>query len=274
MKTEKFDIEKAKAGAKVVTRDGKKIAIISFSSDDELNPIIGYIEGCDTIWYWHSNGFYKTPTSEDNFDLFLVSKEEFKFKAGDKIYSRTNPDIKYKIVEVGITNEREEYDYRCEWIGEDSKYIKKGQKVLISSEKLESWAVLISEEQELTEFESTLAKYMYVGCDIEGMLDGDDGIVTETIKNAGKHLLDIARKELDIETKIINSYNRGLKQGKEIALKDLPKWKKFSCGIAGNCDRDVFLIRNDDGTYYTSQVLSSDCVYIELNELEKLPKEE
>lgn len=124
------------------------------------------------------------------------------------------------------------------------------------------------EEEELTEFEKELKAMIQ---DVERGY-----FIDESFDFWKNRLLDLAKKELEKEDwrKPLRLYKNGYEQGKRDALKDLPKWKKFGCGIAGNPDIDVFLIRNDNGTYYTSKVLSSCCTYIELNELDKLPKEE
>ena len=135
-------------------------------------------------------------------------------------------------------------------------------------------------EDELNEFEEELENFALTVGQIEQLAEINhmsyEDFYNKTIKDTSAKLLELARKQLHEEVvKSVEKYahDKGYEQGKIDALKDLPKWKKFGVGIAGNCDRDVFLIRNDDGTYYTSKVLSSCCTYIELNELEKLPEE-
>lgn len=76
------------------------------------------------------------------------------------------------------------------------------------------------------------------------------------VKEYSSKLLDLARKEI---------------------LEDLPKWKKMPNGIQGNNKLEpTYLIRTDYGFYFISSCLSGskNNMYIELVELEKLPKEE
>lgn len=87
---------------------------------------------------------------------------------------------------------------------------------------------LITPEPELTEFERRLAELMYSGCDLEGMLEveGEDGVVTSTIKHAAKELLDLALKELENSGQVhCKSFDAGYDAGMKEALKDLPRWK-------------------------------------------------
>lgn len=105
------------------------------------------------------------------------------------------------------------------------------------------------EEDEFTEFEKVLKEV------IEDVQNGDY-IEEESFDFWKDKLLDLARKEI---------------------LKDLPKWKKMPSGIQGNNKLEpTYLIRTDYGFYFTSSCLSEseNNMYIELVELEKLPKEE
>lgn len=105
------------------------------------------------------------------------------------------------------------------------------------------------EEEELTEFEERI--YTLIN-----FSDPDNFPSIKEVKEESEILLDLAREEI---------------------LKDLPKWKKMPSGIQGNNKLEpTYLIRTDYGFYFTSSCLSEseNNMYIELVELEKLPKEE
>jgi len=80
-----FDIEKAKAGAKVVTRDGRDVVIYDYSLNDPNNSyviagryvIAGkviYQSGSERIGAWTRGGEYSNiPLKENPEDLFLLN---------------------------------------------------------------------------------------------------------------------------------------------------------------------------------------------------------
>lgn len=72
MKIENFDIEKAKAGAKVVTRDGEEVRIICF--DKKYNQIVALVGEFEDIVLYNQNG--KQEQFDTQSDLFLVYEEE------------------------------------------------------------------------------------------------------------------------------------------------------------------------------------------------------
>lgn len=119
------------------------------------------------------------------------------------------------------------------------------------------------EKKELTEFEEKLVDL------VSGWCDSHLETPEEYINKHSQTLLDLARKEIEkeiikeVEQKVINNtyaYQNGYENGKQDALKDLPKWR-----------RDCFFINItsvvDDRLYYNGY-------YIDINELEKLPKQE
>lgn len=55
-KLEPFDIEKAKAGAKVVSRNGKNWTPVLFEGRDEIYPIVGYLGSEDRVDVWRNDG--------------------------------------------------------------------------------------------------------------------------------------------------------------------------------------------------------------------------
>lgn len=68
-----FDLEKAKAGAKVVTRDGRDIRIICFDRKGKA-PILGLIEILldESILSFSSDGKYFIGEEESHYDLFMA----------------------------------------------------------------------------------------------------------------------------------------------------------------------------------------------------------
>ena len=71
-----FNLEAAKAGAKVQTRDGRPVRIVCWDVKDEDRPIIGLV--CDRTdskqehaWYYRKNGrIYQDIVSD--YDLFMA----------------------------------------------------------------------------------------------------------------------------------------------------------------------------------------------------------
>ena len=68
MKLEKFDLEKALNGAKVVTRDGREVLeLTKFENLGEL-PLVGVVDG--DLETWSIKGEYSKDTTS-NMDLFI-----------------------------------------------------------------------------------------------------------------------------------------------------------------------------------------------------------
>lgn len=77
VKTKPFDLEAAKAGAKVVTRSGESVEIVEILSFDGRGsfPIIGYIQDREYPSYWTREGrFYSS--IESVHDLLIVEEEK------------------------------------------------------------------------------------------------------------------------------------------------------------------------------------------------------
>lgn len=73
-----FDIEKAQAGAKVVTRDGRTVRIVAYDMDCRF-PICAIIrsqEGTEYPEVYLKNGCYDEDGIENNCDLFV--EEEYR----------------------------------------------------------------------------------------------------------------------------------------------------------------------------------------------------
>ncbi len=78
VRTIPFDIEKAKQGAKVVTRDGRNVRILCFDRNSDEYPIVVLIQKKDgeddEIETYAKNGKYVIPS--DELDNDLVIEEE------------------------------------------------------------------------------------------------------------------------------------------------------------------------------------------------------
>lgn len=72
-----FDLEKAKAGVKLCTRDGRPARIISFDRDSALYPIVALIKEDNKdeyIRFYTRNGEQDLRVSDNSEDLFLDVK--------------------------------------------------------------------------------------------------------------------------------------------------------------------------------------------------------
>lgn len=146
---------------------------------------------------------------------------------------------------------------------------------------------LVTPEEELTEFESTL-KYIvnnltnnitYRNVMKERFNRGDED---EQIKEYASELLAIALKEIQpkIDAEIEKAYKNhddvvfreGFEKGKEEALKDMPRWKTCGNGVCGNGDGILIALVKQYGGYKLASCLDiTGEKYIMLSDLEKLP---
>jgi hypothetical protein len=75
MKLEKFDLEKALNGAKVVTRDGREVTQLTKFETSDIMTIYGVVDG--EVYGWDKNGTYGYPSLFDNDnELFLAVEPE------------------------------------------------------------------------------------------------------------------------------------------------------------------------------------------------------
>lgn len=74
----KFDIEKAKAGAKVCTKDGRKARIICFDKYNTDRPIVALVryDDYESIFMYSNNGEYYIGQSTAN-DLMIVGEKHY-----------------------------------------------------------------------------------------------------------------------------------------------------------------------------------------------------
>jgi hypothetical protein len=71
MKLQKFDLEKALNGAKVVTRDGHEVTqLTKFESVNDDYPVIGVLD--NNLQAWTTQGKFNTNHGESDADLFLA----------------------------------------------------------------------------------------------------------------------------------------------------------------------------------------------------------
>ena len=125
------------------------------------------------------------------------------------------------------------------------------------------------EEEELTEFEKMLRYVLECYCYYEVTSKSE----IESLKLNAKRLLDLARKELEATgwKDSMRKYKEAYEQGKQDALKDLPKWKKTN----ETKEFEVHVCVMDEYMYpYLDTEVNEGEYYIELSDLITLPKEE
>lgn len=74
-----FDVNKAKAGAKVVTKNGFDVRIVAYDREDKSYPIIALVkksDGFEKVMKYTECGYCNWPTCNGELDLFI--KEEIK----------------------------------------------------------------------------------------------------------------------------------------------------------------------------------------------------
>lgn len=94
-----FDIEKAKKGAKVCTRDGRKARIICFDKYNTDQPIVALVryDDYESIFMYSDNGEYYIGQSSAN-DLMIVGEKHeawanvYKINDGTYITGSQHPD--------------------------------------------------------------------------------------------------------------------------------------------------------------------------------------
>lgn len=94
-----FNVEKAKAGTKVCTRDGREARIICYDCVKIDYPIVALVKS-DNYEYTESytiDGKYSTSIANANSDLMLVENEEDRqqFKPFDKVLVRDSNEEKW-----------------------------------------------------------------------------------------------------------------------------------------------------------------------------------
>lgn len=160
MNTKPFNIEEAKAGAKVVTRSGHNVRILCFDNRGNM-PIVALIafETLDAVALYYQDGKHEM---HREYDLFLVSEEE-------KV-----PNIVEELKAHLSSLSKEEI--QKEW------------------KELQVWYdECFSKVEELTEFD----KYIKALLEAFGTQEGKPcNLTNDSIKRESKKLLELARKEI------------------------------------------------------------------------------
>ena len=102
-----FDLEQAKAGKPVCTKDGRKARIICFDAKG-THPIIALvsdpdIEGAEIPFCYTNDGFYNNPNCESNHDLMMLPEKK---EGWINIYkgSKLDSDYLYSTKKDAINN--------------------------------------------------------------------------------------------------------------------------------------------------------------------------
>ena len=109
MKLEKFDLEKALNGAKVVTRDGLEVTQLTKFETYHKFRLYGVVD--DELQCWTIDGQYSEAVVISNMDLFLVGEAR---RAWVNIYGNGRDIITsggYRTREDATRNIREDYEY-------------------------------------------------------------------------------------------------------------------------------------------------------------------
>ena len=95
-----FNLDEAKAGNAVCTRDGRKARIICYDRKDTDYPIVALIDfesDGECITTCNLTGKYIGGTSNSQYDLFMAEEEEHydisNFKPFDKVLTRDADDV-------------------------------------------------------------------------------------------------------------------------------------------------------------------------------------
>ena len=83
-----FNLEKAKQGAEVITRDGRKVKILTFSRRHDYFPIVALVDegDRDAIQMYTIDGCYNKTKAESRFDLIMENTKVYMnvYREGDK----------------------------------------------------------------------------------------------------------------------------------------------------------------------------------------------
>ena len=80
-----------------------------------------------------------------------------------------------------------------------------------------------------------------------------------------------ALKEIEQDPESSYAFKRGVEYGKEEALKNLPRWKKYNTPAMSKGALSLVLY---SGVYEVSDLFIDKGLYIPISDLEKLPKED
>jgi hypothetical protein len=117
MELRPFDLDRAKAGDKVVTRDGRPVRIVCFDKISSTGrPIIGLIKccNCESSDIFKTNGKFLDSEEECSLDLFMLPKKVTKHFCVYKTHMFTNISYLYKTYEEMISS-HEHYEILKEY---------------------------------------------------------------------------------------------------------------------------------------------------------------
>lgn len=110
-----FDLEKAKAGASVCTRDGSKARIVCFDADNDRFPIVALLKGNNDKEYpvsFTKEGRFSDGKADSSKDLFMegIKKEGWvniyealEEKCIGAVYNSKEAAMRMKVNEKGVT---------------------------------------------------------------------------------------------------------------------------------------------------------------------------
>lgn len=124
-----FNIEKAKAGAEVCTRDGRKARVICF---DKVNPSGDYarfsiialvmeFDGCEAIYTYDQTGTYNCSRHESVDDLMLAGERHdgwvnvYRTKRGGIIFSEVYEEKEIALAAKRLTSGAYADTIKIEW---------------------------------------------------------------------------------------------------------------------------------------------------------------
>lgn len=88
MKLEKFDLEKALNGAKVVTREGREVTQFTKFEIDSKFPLHGVVGS--KLYSWMIDGYFKENNDCSSIDLFLAVEPQ---RIWSNVYKHENGNI-------------------------------------------------------------------------------------------------------------------------------------------------------------------------------------
>lgn len=267
---------------KVETRDCRPVCITCWDAE-AINPkefkgikILAYHTNSDTKlqFGYNENGKFRGSPDED---LFLVTPEpeltEFEHAFGLALVDAPEPEekdewypyIKEKAAEL-LSLAREQF-IKDGYVLETKAFHDAVEKVTPEVMKEVSENVDKTNE-ELTEFERELESFY--NHHLQVCTYDNQGTVEDSLHDGASKLLAIARKELCDQ--IVDHTKKAYENGKAEALKDLPRWREWGNGAAGNSDgHPIALVSGAGGIRFVSALGVTGEKYIMLDDLKKLP---
>lgn len=126
-------------------------------------------------------------------------------------------------------------------------------------------------ENELTGFEKALNS-----CVVN--IQNSYGVEREkNIRYYANILLKLAEKQLEKKFRIElfqQGYDQALGEAQDAMLESVPKWKHLAKGDSLHSKEHMYLRRGSRGSHKIVAIVMGECDYIDIKELDKLPKEE